>query len=78
MKIRCDECNWRGQASEVLTAPNPFDESEDIEGCPNCKTIGELFVVCDEPDCWRNATCGTPTKNGYRQTCGKHQPKEGA
>lgn len=31
---------------------------------------------CDEPLCRRRADCGTPTKTGYRRTCGQHIPKE--
>ena len=31
--------------------------------------------VCDEPGCIEPAGCGTPTKDGYRWTCGKHQPE---
>ena len=27
---------------------------------------------CDEPGCKRQRTCGTPTKDGYRSTCGEH------
>jgi len=33
-------------------------------------------VQCDEPGCLQRATCGSPTENGYRRTCGEHCPKE--
>lgn len=32
---------------------------------------------CDEPRCKKQATCGAPTKAGYRRTCSKHMPKPG-
>ena len=28
--------------------------------------------ICDEPDCLEDVTCGWPSPNGYRNTCGKH------
>lgn len=31
---------------------------------------------CGEPRCHQDATCGTPTSNGYRWTCGDHKPKQ--
>ena len=27
---------------------------------------------CEVPGCHEHATCGTPTKNGYKRVCGKH------
>jgi hypothetical protein len=35
-----------------------------------------VVAECDEPGRVRPATCGTPTADGYRNTCGQHQPKE--
>ena len=34
------------------------------------------FVLCDEPECEREVTCGTPTPDGYRSTCGEHMPRQ--
>jgi len=77
MKVRCNEygCYWKGQASEVLKAPNPFDPEDTLEGCPDCHEPNTIVSVCDEPDCWRMVSCGAPTKSVYRNTCGKHQPE---
>lgn len=76
-KCVCDNyrCNWHGDSSEVLRAKNPFDEDEVIEGCPECREINSPRQACDEPGCWKEATCGTPTPEGYRSTCGEHRPK---
>lgn len=71
-KCICESCNWQGMASELLTAKNPFDPTEPIEGCPACFAINETAVACDEPECWRRATCGFPVECGYRQTCYDH------
>jgi len=78
MKVRCDNhrCTWHGQDSEQLSAVNPFDAGDKIYACPECKEIGSVVVACDEPDCWRAVSCGTPTLTGYRTTCGEHRPKE--
>ena len=27
---------------------------------------------CEYPGCHKHATCGTPTKDGYKRVCGKH------
>jgi hypothetical protein len=76
-KVLCDEhrCGWHGLQAEVLQTPNPFDPSDMLDGCPACKSINTIRYACDEPDCWREATCGSPTETGYRQTCGQHMPR---
>lgn len=32
-------------------------------------------LLCDEPGCGEESTCGTPIPGGYRRTCHKHIPK---
>lgn len=77
-KILCKDCGWTGHTDQMLTAKNPFNEKEDIQACPNCKEVTDtLFMACEEPGCWKQVTCGTPTKNGYKSTCSKHQPEKG-
>jgi hypothetical protein len=71
----CIDCQWRGTVAEMLTAPNPFDPTDTIVGCPRCRQVETLRVACDEPECWREASCGTPTPNGYRSTCATHRPR---
>ena len=72
----CDFCEWTGYENQVLMACNPFDTSDTIVGCPNCKSIDSIQLVCDEPKCWREHTCGTVDENGkYRLTCSEHRPK---
>lgn len=76
MKCVCSEyrCNWHGMESEVLTAPDPFNQGETLYACPECRTVGSVVEACDEPECWAESSCGTPTESGYRRTCGKHRP----
>lgn len=75
-KSRCTECGWIGETDEVLEAPNPFDafSQEIIQGCPKCKQVECMECVCDEPGCKLPVNGGTPTPEGYRQTCYKHNP----
>lgn len=69
----CNDCSWIGRQSALLVAPNPFDPTDNILGCPQCKAIGSFWEVCDEPCCKRQASCGFPTETGgYRRTCGQH------
>ncbi|MCR4293659.1 MAG: hypothetical protein NUV76_12370 [Candidatus Kuenenia sp.] len=74
-KVKCKECSWHGIESEILIAENPFKSSVDILGCPTCKGVNTIICVCDEPECWLEVSCGTPTLDGYRNTCSKHMPK---
>jgi hypothetical protein len=73
-KVTCKQCDWQGMSDDLLTAINPFDPEDIITGCPDCKCIDDARIACDEPDCWRDASCWTPTTDGYRQTCSKHRP----
>lgn len=76
--LRCGDlmCGWIGVQGEVLQAPSPFDPEEELEACPVCNRINDMRRCCDEPECFEEATCGTPTQTVYRRTCGKHRPKE--
>jgi len=74
----CEQCQWQGTAAEVLVGPNPFDPTDKVTGCPNCKSVDSTFEACDEPECWSISSCGTPTPTGYRRTCGKHRPQQGS
>lgn len=77
VRLVCDEvngCGWRGNSNTVLRAPNPFDLSDELTGCPKCREVGTIRTCCDEPGCWEPDTMGTPTPDGYRRTCWKHQP----
>jgi hypothetical protein len=76
----CSEwrCAWVGTTDQILTAPDPFNEGDTISACPKCREIGVLVAACDVDGCSKQAGCGTPTKAGYRWTCGAHMPKDDA
>ena len=76
---RCKSCNAVTLEPALLTAPSPFCDTYELTGCPNCKDCGDCFtLLCDEPNCQREASCGWPTLDGadawggYRQTCYEH------
>lgn len=77
-RCKCENrrCGWVGKATEALRAPSPFDPTDILNGCPRCKGVDTLRTVCDENGCDRFATCGSPTPDGYRQTCFEHGPQE--
>ncbi len=83
---RCGACCAVNLEPDLPTAPSPFDPTDTITACPNCKQCNEGFeLLCDEPGCNVVAGCGWPTGDdqdewgGYRNTCSLHmQQKTGA
>ena len=76
-KMKCLNCGHKFHELDQLKAPNPFDEDEFIYACPKCKDMEEIVMVCDEPGCDKEATCGTPSPPSqagwtYRNVCGNH------
>lgn len=62
----CKGCEWSGQSKDLLTAPSPFDSSDIMSACPNCKNYENLVNMCDEPGCRREAGCGFPANSRER------------
>ena len=76
VRWKCTECGDIFIDSQILKGTNPFDKELECHGCPVCFSLDAFNKCCDEPGCKQVATCGTPVKNGYRQTCGEHFPKD--
>lgn len=74
MKCRCDVCGFVCDTTQLLSAANPFDAELQVSGCPRCHRVEQDQPACDAPGCSEPVTCGTPTQDGYRMTCGRHQP----
>ena len=76
MKFLCENrrCEWHGPTTELLSARNPFDPDDFTLVCPRCKGLeSTVLEACDEPECWRPATCGFPVPEAaYRRTCYEH------
>ena len=72
LRWMCQSCDWAGIDGEVLRAPNPFDPSGVIGGCPKCKAVDDFVPGCDALGCDMVATCGYPSPDGYRRTCERH------
>lgn len=50
-KCRCKSCDWRGIDTDILVAPNPFEEGEFLYACPVCKSIDNYDVICNHEGC---------------------------
>lgn len=72
----CEDCDKYVADADLLHAPNPFEPEDEIVGCPHCKGVGPFTQACDEDDCKKNAGCGWPSPDGYRNTCYEHWNKE--
>lgn len=74
-KLICVECGLTTYENMILKGANPFEDGDELMGCPKCKSVNPFIIACDERGCWERYTCVTPTSDGYRTTCGKHVPK---
>ena len=75
LKILCDECGWIGITTDMLTAKNPFNAKQTIDGCPNCREVNTLMLCCDEPNCSWSVCVTSETATGTRRTCEEHRPR---
>lgn len=74
MKLKCSywRCGWVGTDADVLTAPDPFNEGNVLQACPECRDQ-TIIEGCDESECTEAASCGFPVEGGlYRRTCYEH------
>jgi len=71
---QCGDCDARVADLDLLRAQHPFDPEDVVSGCPKCFGL-ELHPVCDEPECRKGVSCGSPSPDGgYRRTCWQHSP----
>lgn len=72
-KWQCKCCDAVVFDSEFLRAPSPFDPTDELVGCPHCKSAEGFVELCEIDGCHRAASCGGPGADGvYRRTCGAH------
>lgn len=73
-KTECRLCGWRGSSERLLRAKSPFDQDDELVGCPECKQCAEGFdALCDIEGCNGFVAGGMPTKDGdYIFACYKH------
>ena len=73
---RCNNCGNRLSDLAILeiTVPHPKPDQPPIHvsQCPECGDVEGFTLLCDEPGCDRDASCGWPSPSGYRQTCHEH------
>ena len=82
---KCKSCGVVSREIDLLTAPSPFDITDSLTGCPNCKSCSDGFDrLCDEDGCNDESHCGWSTGDksdrwgGYRITCGLHMATHNA
>ena len=68
--------------SDGMTISNEFDlnlKDSVIEAYKSGdeKKLKEALHLCDEPGCFSYISCGWPSDEGYRSTCGEHYDYEG-
>jgi hypothetical protein len=73
-KWKCLDCGEI--TTHYLQAANPFDETQEVIGCPVCCAVNSMVRACDKDGCTREACCGITTNNGYAMTCAEHMPLE--
>lgn len=73
-KMRCLDigCRWKGTEEEAIKTRSPFDPSEPVYTCPQCRTVESIEPVCDSEGCWDLATHGAMRGGIYRWSCLKH------
>lgn len=73
VKWQCETCDAVSKHAELLRAPSPFDATDELVGCPACKSAEGFVELCEVDVCLRAATCGGPGRDGvYRRTCSTH------
>jgi hypothetical protein len=66
-------CGWAGWSCELLRAPSPFDSSDELFACPECRRTEDIEALCEVDGCRQLATCVGPHPDGvYRHTCYGH------
>ena len=72
MRLRCGACEVEIEDSQRLTAPNPFDGTDVLFGCPTCKSVDTWTRMCDVEGCRRIVSCGYPDGDRYWMVCLDH------
>jgi hypothetical protein len=75
-RVGCHECRHICKETELLSAVNPFDESETIHACPKCKSVEAHYKLCEVEGCPNAASGGYPVMGDYLEVCFEHSPKE--
>jgi hypothetical protein len=66
--------------NDGLTISNEFDlnmkdQVQEVAKTEGYDKIKPIIGLCDEPGCYDYISCGWPSDDGSRSTCGKHMKK---
>ena len=45
--VMCEDCRKQFAVGDLLRAPHPFDPTEDVYGCPDCRGLELRWLVTD-------------------------------
>ena len=67
--------------SAGMTISNDFDlntvpDAREALAANDHEKLKKVLSCCDEPGCYDQISCGWPSENGYRTTCGEHMKME--
>lgn len=68
----CNECSAVFETDDILRAPNPFDTSCEVCGCPVCKAVECIQSCCSIETCSNPSSIGVRTETEYKWFCGQH------
>lgn len=63
---------WSSTGGHMTGGLSVLENAFDLLGWDDPHICPE--AQCDEPGCKEQITCGTPTADGYRNTCWPHHP----
>ena len=66
--MACQFACW-ARGGLVTSGLSALEEAFEVLGWSEPHKVPEM--VCDEPGCDEEATCGIPTPAGYRRVCGR-------
>lgn len=70
--VRCTNCDYIIPINKMLTAKNPFDAKDKITGCPMCKQVNTMVIICEIEGCKNYLAAGMKINENYRLLCSKH------
>ncbi len=72
----CKECGCVCTDAAFLYAPSPFDDADELIGCPVCKSVDSFVAACWKCDRAAGTGMSGAPEFRYIQTCFEHRPKK--
>lgn len=69
-RVKCCYCQAVSDLKDLLNAPNPFDPSETLTGCPVCRQPADFVSTCHF--CDQACVGGMKVGDQYYVLCSEH------